>query len=266
MRASGRLQLLLWGVRLRARKSSMLREFVRRVRTLAPDTRDRHLRGEVEFWRNWMLSEGLCWPDDYKTRFNPAAPVEKYLAEVVERVPGKHVELLDVGAGPVTAVGKVHPSKSISITATDVLAQEYNQLLDQLGLVPPVRTEFAETERLRLSLGPRQFDVVHAINTLDHSADPILGIEEMLAMTRPGGFVVLLHEENEGSKELYFALHKWDFTCRAGHFIIAGPGRDGAARDVNDLLSGRAEVECSLDDDKVLVVIRKAAAATAGSD
>lgn len=224
---------------------------------MMPDTRERHLKGEVEFWRKWMATEGLSWPEDYRRRMDPSLAVEPYLGAVIDRLPGDSVNLLDVGAGPLTAVGKLHPTKSVRITATDVLATEYNALLDEFGIVPLVRTQFAEAEKLRSSLGPRQFDIVHAVNSLDHSADPVAGIEEMLAMVRVGGFIVLLHEENEGSNELYFALHKWDFSSRAGHFLISGPGPRGGTRDVTQLLSGRAHVECTVDDGNILVVAQK---------
>ena len=234
---------------------------MRRIRDLAPDTRDRHLRGEVVFWRRWLASEGLLWPGDYATRLDPDAPVQDHLARVIERVPQAKVEILDVGAGPVTVVGKIHPSKAISITATDVLAREYNALLDEYAVNPPVRTIYAESESLRDCLGDRTFDIVHAQNSLDHCADAIAALEEMLAVTRPGGFVVLLHEENEGRNELYHALHKWDFACDAGRFVIAGPGLDGPRRDITEMLGARADVECSLDSGGVLVVMRKLSAA-----
>jgi SAM-dependent methyltransferase len=257
MRLAGRLHLLWWRLRLQARKSSLLRELVRRIRGMMPDTRERHLKGEVEFWRKWMATEGLSWPEDYRRRMDPSLPIEPYLAAVIDRLPGESIDLLDVGAGPLTAVGKLHSTKSVRITATDVLAPEYNELLDEFGIVPIVRTQFAEAEKLRSSLGERQFDIVHAVNSLDHSADPVAGIEEMLAMVRAGGFIVLLHEENEGMNELYFALHKWDFSSRAGHFLISGPGPRGGTRDVTELLSGRGDVDCSVDDGNILVVIQK---------
>ncbi len=257
MRLGGRLHLLWWRLRLQARKSSLLRELVRRVRGMVPDTRERHLKGEVEFWRKWMATEGLSWPEDYRRRLDPSVPIDSYLAEVIDRFPAQSIDLLDVGAGPLTAVGKQHPTKTVRITATDVLAPEYNKLLDEFGIVPIVRTQFAEAEKLRSSLGSGEFDVVHAVNSLDHSADPLAGIEEMLALVRTGGFIVLHHEENEGSNELYFALHKWDFSCRSGHFLISGPGPGGGTRDVTELLSGRADVECSVAEGNILVVMQK---------
>jgi hypothetical protein len=72
-----------------------------------------------------------------------------------------------------------------------------------------------------------------------------------------GAIVVLLHEENEGKNELYYALHKWDFTCEAGHFVIAGPGPDGPRRDITEIVAGRADVECSVGAGQILVVMRK---------
>jgi hypothetical protein len=61
MRAAGRLQLLIWRARAQLRKWTLARHLVRLFRKLAPDTRERHLRGEVRFWRNCLISEGLLW-------------------------------------------------------------------------------------------------------------------------------------------------------------------------------------------------------------
>jgi SAM-dependent methyltransferase len=239
------------------RKSETLRKIVRSVRSLGPDTRERHLRGEVGFWRRWLASEGLSWPEDYRMRLDPGAPVQEHLALLIDRLPQTRIEILDVGSGPLTVIGKTHSSKSLSITATDVLASEYNALLEEFGIEPPVRTIYAEAERLREQLADRQFDIVHAQNSIDHCSDPIAAIEEMLALTRPGGFVALFHEENEGQNELYHALHKWDFTCEQGQFAIAGPGPCGPSTSVTAMVAGRVEVECSTDDGMVLVIMRK---------
>ncbi len=204
-----------------------------------------------------MLSRGLSWPEDFMTRFDPNAPVQDYLARVIERFAQPKIEILDVGAGPVTVIGKVHSSKELAIFPTDALGREYDKLLDEFRLKPPVRTRYAEAEKLREQLGDRQFDIVHACNSLDHSADPFAGIQEMLALTRRGGFVVLLHEENEGANEKYYALHKWDFRREGEHFVISGPGPNGAPRDVTEMLAGRAEIECLTGGGKILAVMRK---------
>lgn len=259
MRPSGRVQSWIWRCRVQLRRSALLKRVVELARAVRSDSRARHLRNEVVFWRRWLLTEGLEWPEDFKARFDPELPIQDHVAPLIDRSSKPSVEILDVGAGPVTKLGKTHASKRLSITATDVLGREYNALLDELGVEPPVRTRYAASETLCEQIGERQFDIVHAQNTLDHSADPFAALEEMLALTAPGGFVVLLHEENEGQNERYHALHKWDFSCEDGRFLIRGPGPRGALRDVTAIMDGRAEVECSSAEGLVLVTMRKLA-------
>lgn len=247
----------MWRLRLQLRKSRLLKDLVRALRQIRPDSFERQARAEVAFWRRWLVSEGLSWPEDYRSRFDPAAPIRGDLALVIDRVLRPKVEILDVGAGPVTAIGKIHPTKEIAIVATDPLADEYDALLRRYRRVPLVRTLRGFAETLHEVVGSRQFDIVHAQNSLDHSADPVAGVEEMLAVTKPGGFVFLFHEENEGKKEMYYAFHKWDFTCEKGNFVIRGPGPAGKRRNITGMLAGRAEVECSVEDGLILVVARK---------
>jgi SAM-dependent methyltransferase len=231
--------------------------FLRYLRSFLPDSRKDQLKAELRFWRRWLKSRGLEWPEDYRMRLDPDTPVQDHLARVIDRLPGAEIEILDVGSGPMTKLGKIHPEKSLAITATDPLADSYNDLFAEFGISPPVRTEYAEAEALRATLGDRLFNIVHAQNSLDHATDPVQGIGEMLALTRPGGFVVLLHEENEGKNEFYYGLHKWDFTCERGRFVIAGPGPGGPRRDITAILADCAEVECSIREGEILVVIRK---------
>lgn len=150
--------------------------------------------------------------------------------------------VLDVGSGPLTKLGKTHPSKRLDITATDLLANDYDRLLAGFDLVPPVRTVYADAERLVDQFGRDAFDIVHAQNCIDHTADPHQAIEQMIAVTRPGGYVVLYHAENEGQREGYNQLHQWNFTCENIAFVI----RDRMGRTVNvtDRLAALCEVEC----------------------
>jgi SAM-dependent methyltransferase len=138
-----------------------------------------------------------------------------------------------------------------------VLAEEYQKLMRGYGVEPLVWTVYGEAEALRRQFGGRMFDIVHAQNSLDHTAEPLVGLREMLAVTKPDGYVVVLHAENEGKNESYHQLHKWDFTCENGHFVIGGPGPDGPKRDITMLLSNDGDVECSFLDGNVLVGIRK---------
>ena len=200
------------------------------------------LKGEVEFWRNWLTTKGMYWPDDYRARLDPTRPLDGHLAPYVDRVDLDVVRILDVGSGPLTKLGKTHPTKRLEITATDLLAADYDRLLAELGVVPPVRTVQADAERLVERFGPDAFDVVHAQNCIDHTADPHRAIDQMVAVVRPGGFVVMYHAENEGQREQYNQLHQWNFTCEDGAFVI----RDRLGRTVNvaHRLADLCDVEC----------------------
>jgi SAM-dependent methyltransferase len=200
------------------------------------------LKGEVQFWRKWLSTKGMYWPDDFRARFDPGRRLDGHLAPYVDRVDGDVVRILDVGSGPLTKLGKTHPTKRLELTATDLLAGEYDRVLAELGLVPPVRTIHADAERLVAQFGLGAFDVVHAQNCIDHTGDPVRAIDEMVAVARPGGWVVLFHAENEGQREQYNQLHQWNFTCEGGAFVI----RDRAGRTVNvtQRLAAECDVEC----------------------
>lgn len=200
------------------------------------------LQGEVQFWRKWLSTRGMYWPDDFRARFDPDRLLDGHLAPYVDRVDGDVVRILDVGSGPLTKLGKTHPSKRLEITATDLLASEYDGVLVELGLVPPVRTIYADAEQLVAQFGADAFDVVHAQNCIDHTGDPVRAIEQMVAVARPGGYVVLFHAENEGEREQYNQLHQWNFTCDGRAFVV----RDRAGRTVNvtERLASQCDVEC----------------------
>jgi hypothetical protein len=123
--------------------------------------RPKQLQEEVEFWRRWFETKGLEWPEDYVQRFDPIHPIQKHIAIYIDRLEGECVHILDVGAGPLTKLGKVHASKQIVITPTDLLAHEYDRVLDEFKIKPLVRTVFADTEKLVDQFGENAFDIVH---------------------------------------------------------------------------------------------------------
>ena len=219
------------------------------------DDRPNQLREEVQFWRSWFETRGLEWPEDYVKRLNPKEPIQDHVARYIDRLEGDCIHILDVGAGPLTKLGKVHASKQIVITATDLLAHEYDRLLDECKIKPLVRTVFADTEKLVDQFGENAFDIVHGQNCVDHTANPLRAIEQMLKVTRLKGFVVLFHVENEGKKESYGQLHKWDFTCENGDFMVRGPHESGI--NVSKMLAPVGDFECILAKGNILTAIRK---------
>lgn len=217
-------------------------------------SREAGLAYERGFWERYLRTQGDRWRDEYRERLDPHAPLSAYHRQFVDHLPGDEVHILDVGAGPLTLLGKTHPTKRLSITAVDVLAPEYDRMLARFGIVPPVRTVYGAGERLTELFAPNSFDFVNAQNCVDHMEDPLAAIGEMLAVVRPGCWVALNHAENEAENEAYRGLHQWNFTLRGGDFVIRG--RAGETN-VTRLLAERAEVHSSRAGGWVQIHLRK---------
>jgi SAM-dependent methyltransferase len=170
-----------------------------------------------------VRTRGLQWPQEFARRLDPAQPLLPEVAERVRRIAGDPVRILDVGAGPATCLGYVVEGRRIDITATDVLAGVYDRLWARSDVTPPVRTIYADAERLTERFAPDSFDIVYAQNSLDHAARPRNAIEQMVQVAKPGGYVLLSHAIDEGVNEGYAGLHRWNFTERAGAFVLWNP-------------------------------------------
>src|SRR4051794_7587595 len=74
------------------------------------------LREEVGYWDEWLATKGGKWHEDYRFRFDPSAEVkDPALLEALAEVNGDEISILDVGAGPASAVGCRFPGKKLSL-------------------------------------------------------------------------------------------------------------------------------------------------------
>ncbi|HEX8920912.1 MAG TPA: methyltransferase domain-containing protein [Pyrinomonadaceae bacterium] len=216
--------------------------------------RAEQLEDELYFWDRWFKKRGLQWPEDYRNRLNPNLPLAEEYRELINHLPQDEVRILDVGAGPLTVLGKKHPSKRLLLAAVDVLAERYDELLDRYGIQPIVRTEYADAEKLAERFPQNSFDLVNARNCLDHTADPIEAVRQILFITKKDCFALLHHAENEGETQGYSGLHQWNFTARDGNFIIEGAG---VATNISTLFGRLADFQCSIKNGWIRVYIRK---------
>lgn len=248
-------------------RPSWLRKLVRSVRPsraparsaaeLSPEVAwQSAIDGEVSFWRIYFETEGARYPGSYETRLNPQLALQPEIADLLDAPEGATVSLLDVGAGPLTFLGRTDPRWTIELTAVDALGNQYQALIDEFGITPPVRTQACESEKLSTLLPADTYDLVAARNTLDHSYDPVLAITEMLRCAKPGAPLLLIHHRNTAEDEDYHGMHQWNFEAVDGTLVVWRPG---ARTDVGAELAGRATVERSwLDGAWEHVVIRKA--------
>jgi SAM-dependent methyltransferase len=212
----------------------------------------RGLTAEVFFWQRWLETRGLDWPEDFQARTDPNTQLAPELAVLIDC---PNAKIIDVGAGPMTAVGKEWNGHKLDVTAVDPLADEYSSLLAKYNVIAPVQTRKAEAEALADYFSENSFDLAYARNCLDHSYNPLLAIRQMVHITKAGGAVYLKHIENEGANEGYQGLHQWDFAEDAGDFIMSAPGQPRV--NVSQELSGVADVLVLRQGAWIIVVLHK---------
>ncbi|MBP8275033.1 MAG: class I SAM-dependent methyltransferase [Acidobacteria bacterium] len=197
------------------------------------------LASEIQFWDKWFSTKGGKWPADYAMRLDPQAPLQEHWARYLDHLTATELSVLDVGAGPLTKLGKIYKGRRLRMLATDALADVYDVLLERHGVVPPVRTTWCEAELLSHRFQPQTFDLVTAINCLDHSHDPRAAILQAFGLVKVGCYLRLRHAPNEAEHEQYVGLHQWNFVNEDGRFVL---WNRTARIDMTALLSPVAEI------------------------
>jgi SAM-dependent methyltransferase len=209
-------------------------------------------RSEVDFWGEWLVGAPGTeeWTSDRESRLTPDTQIRDPLVRAeLERIPAQEVSILDVGAGPVTGLGFRYPGKTITIVPVDPLADEYERLLRDAELDPPIRTIRVAGEALVEHFGSRRFDIAYASNALDHSADPFTIISNMVAVVRTGGIVLLRHKRNEGESARYGGLHQWNFDVVDDSLLL---WNNAVEVNVGSALEGRALTTAWLSKNEVI--------------
>lgn len=168
---------------------------------------ERNLPGQAAYWRA-RLPGRVQGEADYKLRAHHQGPVtDPAIAACLDRIPEESISIVDVGSGPLTAVGMTYRDKRLRVTAVDPLATEYVRDMEQSGIAPPVRPIPGCGEELLSVFEPESFDIAYARNSIDHGFDPVRAVENMLEIVKPGRFVVLRHRPCEARRRYYSTLH-----------------------------------------------------------
>ena len=207
------------------------------------------------FWAAWLAGAPGTeeWASDREARLAADTEIrDPVLREELERTSAEEISILDVGAGPLTKLGYRYPGKTLRIVAVDPLADEYDRLLRDAGLEPPIRTIRVAGEELLEHFGSGTFDIACATNSLDHSADPLTIISNMVSVVRPGGTVLLRHKRNEGESARYEGLHQWNFDVVDDGLLL---WNNAVQVSVGAALAGRALTTAWISDNHVIARI-----------
>lgn len=188
--------------------------------------------------------------------FSKDTPLQYELINLVNHSTAQTIRVLDVGAGPVSKVGKHINGKPIDLVPIDPMANKYKSILDSLGLKPPVWTMPGFGEKLSKKFPPNSFDIAHARNSIDHCLNPLQVIIETLSVLKPGCCFYLNHYLNEGQIAKYYGLHQWNFSIKNECFIITSKYRDEI--DVNQEIDAIATVtEMNIVGNRIIIVLKK---------
>lgn len=210
-------------------------------------------KSEVRFWDNYYRTKGLQWNQYFSVQFDPDFPLQERPAELLPSC--ADIQILDVGAGPQTYLGKKIDNRHIVITAIDPLAEEYNKIFHKYQLSPIVKTLKMDAEKITQKFQPDTFDLVFARNCLDHSYNPEKAILNMIQVVKNGNYVLLEHGVNEGIKTKYWGLHQWNFSLSEnGDFIISSKNKTiNMTRKYADKCIIKSEVIKEEDDNELLI-------------
>ncbi len=218
------------------------------------------LNHEISFWKEWIIK--LANDRSITDRLDEKMPLQPSLCKLLTQSFSTSANfiyhLLDLGSGPLTSLGKVYNNHNIQITATDPLANFYLKILDDVNVIPLVRPVEIASENLTQIFNESSFELVTGINSLDHSHNPLEAIIQAIKVVKPGCYILLANERNEGVNEGYVGLHQWNFDVVNNDFIIWNPTvRWNVSKKLNPIVSIICEITKDrefVDSNDVLVV------------
>ncbi len=103
---------------------------------------------EITFWEDYIGTRGGRWPEVFEDRMQPNRSFPDWIGQKVQVGANEVLRAIDVGCGPLTALGPVWNDRQVEIVAVDPLADEYNRIFAKNGLTPPIAPEHCEAELL----------------------------------------------------------------------------------------------------------------------
>lgn len=177
-------------------------------------------KDEAAYWKGWIdaivRDNKINWLQN-QVNNRPLDPLIE--ADLSDR--SGLVNILDVGAGPLSVAGSVPGGLNLEIArdCSDPLGEIYASLLEENGISCP-KYICEPAERLLGEVGPESYDYIFCRNALDHAYDCPSAIRDLVTILKPGGVMRLRHYENEAIYANYSGFHRWNFMEVSGEGII----------------------------------------------
>ena len=130
--------------------------------------------------------------------------------------------VMDIGCALMTGFGEKIPDGFINLIPVDPLAYYYNLMnaRDELAIERTYYCYFGMFELISNLFGENYAKCMYISNSMDHSFDPYRGLIKCLYTVKVNGIIKLRHRKAEAVHENWSGLHKWNFDCIKGDFII----------------------------------------------
>jgi len=169
---------------------------------------EKGLEGEREFWRVLVEERG------YDDRYRIKRPVFTRVREMLPRRTDG-IEILDVGAGPISQIGTLLDDGEVKIIQVDVLDDYFRGIMQSPS---PHESYALRGEDMKSHFGNRRFDLVYASNSVDHCEDPESVLGNIGKLTR--GPVFLEHLQNCATINGWNGLHQWNFDVQDDRVVL----------------------------------------------
>jgi len=199
--------------------------------TTDPDGLAASAREEIGFWERELALEGKH-PEVVQRRLDPETRIEEFPPVLLHQVipfvqqtfelegPARCVE---IGSGPLSTLAHGVEAGLLDLTAVDVLAEAYGELLERTGNGDfPVRPVAGAAETLLDVVPEDECHIAFARNALDHTDDIARSFDSLVRTLLPGGALVLEHHLREGTRQQWSDSHHWDLDVDGGALVATG--------------------------------------------
>jgi ubiquinone/menaquinone biosynthesis C-methylase UbiE len=138
-------------------------------------------------------------------QFNKSMPLPEYFAPLIGDK--KEVVIAELGAGPINTIGNYWKSVKVTVIPSDKKVAEYQVQWEKYLARPLVPVVYQDMEAL--TYNNETFDIVHCRNSVDHTLNPLVAIQEMKRVCKKGGWVYLAHAPSQ--KTEYGGHHYHNF-------------------------------------------------------
>lgn len=170
-------------------------------------------------WSSYRRKLSNFWGNKV-VKMNPVFNKRFKLYDYFEPMIGdkKEVKIADLGAGIMSTTGNYWDGVKVEIYASDYYAKKFEQICNYFKIKRLIPVEFQDMEHL--TYPNNMFDIVHCVNALDHTVDPVKVLLEMQRVCKPGGYIYLRHRLNVGVLQKYYGQHQWNIEMNGNECIF----------------------------------------------